>query len=195
MKNSIILFSFYFATAIMFCSCKKDDDDVTKPQVTNENELITTMKLVMTEAGNPSHEQVFVSRDLDGTGPGLLTIDTIRLVNGVTYNTEILLLDETKNPVDTISKEVEEEGDEHLMILSPTWPADITIIRTDTDVNGVVIGLKSTFKGNAVTTDKNGKVRIVLKHQGEDKTKDPNVAPDPQPGTTDIDVHFPVIIQ
>lgn len=194
MKIETLTTALYLIVLVLFSSCEKDDDIISNPQNTNENELITTMKLIVQESGNPSNEQVFVSKDLDGDGPGLLTVDTIRLVNGITYKMEILLLDESKNPVDTISKEVEEEGDEHLFIFTPSG-VNVTITRTDVDENGVVIGLEANLTANAVTTNKSGKVKIALKHQGEDKTKDPNVTVNEAVGSTDIEVYFPIIIQ
>ncbi len=167
-------------------SCKKDDDQVDVPAPDqNEVELITTFKITFTdEAGvQPTVSATF--QDLDGDGgnaPGIF--DTIVLAPSTSYAAEILLLNETESPADTISNEVKEEGAAHLFCFEPTG-ADVTILRTDTD-GTYEIGLESQWvTGNAST----GSTQITLKHQPD--VKDGTCAP----GETDIELNFITKIQ
>ena len=184
---------------LLFVSCRKDDDEIDKPQNINDNELITTMKVSLKESDNPLNELQFVARDLDGEGALPLTIDTIRLMNGVSYDAEILLLNEAVSPVDAKDPKQEigdvEEGDQHLIVYETSGGADLTINRTDADENGVVIGLTTTVKANSATSSKNGKLRISLKHQGDAKTADPAAPVNESVGSTDLEIEFPVIVQ
>ena len=193
MKNFILLL-LIFMVLFYSSSCKKDPVDPGNPNNPNETELVTTVKLVMTDRGNTSNVVEAIFKDADGDGGAAPTVfDTIRLESGKAYDVEILLLDESKNPVDTISHEVEEEGEEHQFFFTASGGADLTFAYSDSDGNGVPIGLLSAWTANAVTTDKNGKVQVVLKHQGEDK---PSTPPgDENIGDTDIEVNFPVIIE
>jgi hypothetical protein len=188
----ITLFYCALASLILY-SCKKDNNDPVNPNNPNETELITTLKLLFQEQGNPSNNFEAVFKDADGIGgapPSLF--DTIRLEPGKVYDTEIVLLDESKNPVDSISNEVAEEGEEHQFFFTAIG-ADVSFAYADADKNGVPVGLFSEWTAGVATTDKNGKIRITLKHQGSNKPVTGNG--NPLLGETDIEVNFPVIIE
>lgn len=176
---------------IALSSCNKDKDDVMKPTPVNESEQITTMKLLFTK-DQTINTTTFTWKDIDGARGAEPTIDTIRLEPSKSYKVRILLLDETTNPADTISDEVAEEGDEHQLFFTATG-ADVTIDPVEMDNNGVPVGLHSVWIAGVATADKNGKVKIVLKHQGDKKPKtglgDENI------GDTDIESAFPIIIK
>src|SRR5688572_22097059 len=109
MKHLVLVLSF----SSIILSCRKKDDPIpSNPQNPNEEELITTLKLILTEDGTGT-VYTFVFKDLDGDGGNSPVKDNIVLPANKTYAGQVVLLDETKNPVDSISNEVLEEGDEH----------------------------------------------------------------------------------
>jgi hypothetical protein len=176
------------ATVLLFAitSCKKDKDDPSQPQpITNEEEVITTCKITFTDASGVQPEVTYQFQDPDGDGGNPPAVfDTIRLASMTTYHTQIILLDESSMPIDTISNEVLEEADEHLFCFE-VQTADVTIVRTDSD-GTYEIGLQSTW-----TTGNNseGFVNVSLKHQPG--VKDGTCAP----GDTDIEILFPVVVE
>lgn len=186
---------------IMFSGCKKkkDNPSPSDPVNPNDQELITTLKISSTDQANPAGpviETVFKDTDGDG-GNGPVQFDTLRLSPNTTYDNIILLLDETKSPADTISNEVQEEGDEHQFFYTfqaaPSSSATLTVsyIAGDTDSHGVPIGLSPRFQTGAQTGL--GSLTVILKHQPGVKPTSGNG--NVNLGETDIEVVFPVKIQ
>ena len=185
MKNIILTTSIItlaiFTLLFTQSSCKK-----TTPPDPNEEELITTFKIIFTDSNGTKPNIEAIYKDLDGDGGNNPSVfNTIRLQSNTTYNATILLLDESKTPVDTISNEVLEEGNEHLFCFTPT-NTNTTIVRTDKDINNLVIGLRSKW---ITGTASNGTTQIVLRHQ-PDNTKNGNC----NIGSSDIDLTFQTII-
>ncbi len=182
--NKILMLS--LAIGLSLSACKKDDDDVTQPSKTNSEEVITTMQLIFTDSENPAQVKTFVYRDVDGLGGNEPSIDTIKLGVDKTYSVQIVLLDETKNPVDTVSKEVKKESDEHLFVFEPA-NSEISVTINDFDVNTppLPLGLLSTWSTG--TSMLNTSIKISLKHQPGIKNGDPTR------GESDIEVVMPVI--
>lgn len=190
MKN--FLSSIFFVavtTAVIFTGCKKDDDDVTTPPpVANDQEIISSVRLVITDSitGAPIDTVVFL--DPDGDGSGAPTIfDTLRLQASTTYLVDVVLLNTLANPVDTISNEVLEEANDHQFFFTITG-ATITHTYLDLDTNTppLPIGLQNKFRTGAAST---GTTQVILKHQPG--TKNGNITT----GDTDVDVTFQTIIQ
>jgi len=175
-----------FITGHFLLSCKRDDDKPQKPQLpSNDMEVITTMTLTFTDISGMQPLTTATFRDPDGDGGNPPTeFDTIFLQHNTTYNTSIVLLDETKIPADTISNEVFDESADHLFCFT-TSGTDIEIVRTDTD--GIYeVGLQSEW---AVGLAGNGTVQVTLRHQPG--IKDGTCAP----GETDVEVSFKTVIQ
>lgn len=170
---------------LAFSGCKKDDDPVQTPPEPNESELITTFTIVFTDMGGTQPTVTATFKDLDGDGGNAPSVfDTIYLAPSTTYAAEILLLNESINPADTISNEVQDEANDHLFCFYPTG-ANVSISRTDSD--GVYeIGLQSQWVTGTVS---NGTTQIILKHQPG--IKDGTCSP----GETDIELNFVTIIQ
>jgi hypothetical protein len=187
-KNLILLFA--LGIGITLSSCNKDDDDVANPENPNDNELITTVQIVLTDTANSS-DQIKVSFSQMPAQRIAVTpyVETMQLKANSVYYAEVLLLDETKNPVDTISNEVREEGNEHQLFYKVEY-ADLTIDYNDADDNGVPIGLNTLFKTGETST---GVLRITLKHQGDEKPK--SGSGNELLGSTDVDVAFNVEIE
>jgi hypothetical protein len=175
------------ASSTIWSSCKKDKDEVSNPPATsNEEEVITTMKLSFVDSSNSSNIKYATFRDPDGDGGLSYDIfDTIKLEPNKTWITSILLLNETVSPPDTISNEVLEEGIDHLFCFTSSGTI-ATVIKTDIDNNGLPIGLQSKWYTNAIG---NGSMQIELKHQPG--IKDGTCSP----GDTDISVNFPLLVQ
>lgn len=182
MKKFIKLLLLIFVTVVV--SCKKDKNEVPNPQPpANESEVITTLKLLFTDSANTSNVSEFVFDDPDGDGGNAATQhDTIQLADSTTYLVSIVLLDKTKNPVDTISNEVEEEADEHQFFFNQSGTG-INTTYLDKDVNNLPIGLLTKWKTVNTTM---GSMQVILKHQ-------PGVKNNSQAaGETDVEVLFQV---
>lgn len=184
MKNQIINTLFISLSASFFISCDKNDP--TNPIVpSNPQEIITTAKLVLVEEGTSNTTQA-TWKDADGDGPAQPVITGITLQGGKTYTGTMLLLDESKTPVDTISNEVGEEADVHQFFYTALEGVSgkLTIEKLDKDNNSLPIGLQVKI---TTTTAANGSLKVVLKHyDGINKSTDEAV------GETDVEVIFPV---
>ena len=175
-----------FAILLVWTGCKKDDDAVATPHaVHNEEEVITTIKLTFVDSANTSNIKYATFRDPDGDGGAAYDIfDTIKLEANKTWNTSILLLNESGAPVDTISNEVLEEANDHLFCFTPSEKTTVSI--TDLDGNKLPLGLESKW---VVFDAGMGTMRIELKHQ-------PNIKDGTcSPGSTDLSVDFIVEVK
>lgn len=171
-----------FIGSLIGTSCKKDKDIIEAPQPEeNESEVMTTMKLIFTDSANATNTITTIFRDPDGDGGAAPDIfDTIKLAKEITYFASLILLNETANPVDTISNEVKEEGKDHLFCFTPSG---VTIEITKTDSDGTYpIGLESKWKTGS--NAESGTVKVVLKHQPGIKNSSCD------PGETDAEVTF-----
>jgi hypothetical protein len=185
MKNTILTTSIItlsiFGLLFSQSSCKK-----TTPPNPNQEELVTTFKIIFTDSAGTNPLVTATYKDIDGDGGNNPSVfDTIKLQKNTTYNAIILLLDESKSPTDTISNEVLEEGNEHLICFTPS-NINTTIVRTDKDINNLEIGLSSKWVTNAAS---NGTTQIVLRHQ-PDNTKNGSCSI----GSSDIDLTFQTIV-
>jgi len=176
---------------VVISSCKKKDDPKPfNPPNINEEELITTLKLILTEGGSGT-VYTFVFKDVDGAGGNAPTIDDIVLPSNKSFTGQIILLDESKSPADSISNEVAEEGGVHQFFYTV---ANANLIHSyaasDIDAYGVPIGLAPNFTTGATST---GSLTVVLKHQPGLKPTSGNG--DSSKGETDIEVIFNVMVQ
>jgi hypothetical protein len=192
MQNIKSIYSILFLSSVFFLSaCNDKDKDPTKPAPINPKELITTIKLTLTDTANAANTFTVQWRDADGPGALPPVIDTLLLDAGKVYTASVKVLDETKTPVFDVTEEIEEEeADVHQFFytLSSNLNGRVSINRLDTDVNGLPIGLDlliSTTSGAGVT----GTLNVVLSHyDGIPKT----TAPSPE---SDVDITFPVRVR
>lgn len=175
--------------SVLFVACKKDSNDVTKPINPNEEELITTVALIFDSGVK---KDTFYFKDIDGAG-GLqpTKFDTIRLLSNTTYTLNVVLIDESKSPSDTISNEVLNEAEEHQFFFNSVGGYNITTTALDADINGVPIGLSNEVTTGDSFIEKNNQYKIVLKHQ-------PGIKPtsgygNSSLGETDIEIDFPIL--
>lgn len=188
--TKLILFVSILST---LASCSKDDKDVASPVNPNETELVTTVKLIIAPTANPSAEMYTSYRDLDGDGGSAPIIDTIRLDANTGYRVQVLVLDETKSPVDTTSKEIEEERDVHQFFYSKIGTYDLTTTYLDFDDNNVPLGMNIEVITGSAFTAKTNKFQVVLKHQPGLKPTTGNG--DESVGETDLEIYFPILIK
>jgi hypothetical protein len=186
MKKTILL---SISLSLFIFSCKKDKNELPTPSNPNEEELITTIGLAF---DNGIDQDTFYFRDLDGPG-GLqpTKFDTIRLNANTTYTMNVLLLDENKNPADTISNEVLDEAEEHQFFFTAIGSYDITTHYQDFDANGMPIGLSNEVITGASFNEKTNKYKVVLKHQPGLKPTTGNG--DSSLGESDIAIEFPIL--
>jgi len=165
--------------------CKKDA--APEPE---ENELITTVTLTLTERGTTNVRTV-TWRDADGEGGTAPTVGKLSLVPNKTYDLTVQMLDESKSPATDITEEIEEEAAEHLLVYTPTPANLLTVTITDKDSRNLPVGLKATATTGAAGT---GKLQVVLRHQppvGGNPVKNGTAGP----GSTDFDGSFDVEIK
>ncbi len=204
MKTTITTVALLALLGAAFTACKKDKKDEPTPEQpappTNEVELITTMKLTLHDT-TPHTNAIYIFSDVDGPGGNPATFggtnqsdSVITILSNHVYATTILLLDETKNPIDTISKAVLSEGVDHMFFFNSITPSgnpfntylsgSMTNIKyQDLDANNKGIGLSTLWTAPSMMMSKSP-LTIELKHQPG--VKDGSYAP----GETDIQVGF-----
>ncbi len=203
--------------ATIFSSCKKDKknpkvDDPEQPH--HEEELITTLKFIITDSLNNSKTYTFSDPDGPGGNPAFYgpgsdpansdqSDSVIVLKANAIYQGRIILLNESTSPAENISDEVKEEGDEHMFFYTSAVyqvvksqpytvllnDSGIEIAHTDLDDGNPPqsIGLETTIKTTAASAKQ--PLQITLKHQPGSKNGDITT------GETDIEVAFKVLVQ
>ncbi len=203
MKSIITTAALLAMLGTTFTACKKDKKEDPAPQQpappANQAELITTMKVTLHDTTTHTNT-TYVFSDLDGAGGNPATFgnsgadSVINITANHVYEATILLLDESKSPVDTISNEVEEEGADHMFFFNSIAPTgtpyntylsgSMTNIKyLDLDANNRGIGLSTEWTAPSMMMAKSP-LTIELKHQPS--VKDGSYAP----GETDIQVGF-----
>ncbi|WP_340198710.1 type 1 periplasmic binding fold superfamily protein [Ascidiimonas sp. W6] len=152
MKKNVFLIGLL---TLIFTSCSSDD-----PAPVNEEEIITTMTVVLTATGQ--NTVTLQSRDLDGDGPDepVITISG-PLTTNTTYTGSITLLNETVSPVEDITEEVEEEDEEHQFFYQTSGSVASTAYN-DEDSNGNPVGLNFTLTTGGTGP---GTIQITLRHE------------------------------
>ncbi len=186
MKKINLLLVMGVCSMLFITSCKKDD-----PIIENEEELITTLIYTLTqEAGGDS--VVLSFEDLDGDGAITPIITGGTLGANTIYNGSLQLLNESVNPAEDITVEVQEEAEEHQFFFQNNI-SGLSIAYTDEDENGHPIGLSSKI---TTTGSGSGTITVTLRHEpiktaagvsnGDITNAD---------GATDIEVTFDVVVQ
>lgn len=185
-KTTRIIFSVIVISSV-FYSCKDKDKDPSNPAPINPQELITTVKLTLTDASDSNNTFTVQWKDTDGPGALAPVIDTLVLDTTKTYTAVVSVLDETKSPVDDITTEIKEEAESHQFFytLSSNLTGRVSITRTDKDLNNLPVGLELQLSTTAGTSAQ-GTLNVVLSHyDGVPKTASPSAE-------SDIDITFPV---
>lgn len=184
MKNVKFLATAIFAT-VLFVSCSNDDDT---PEPVNEEEVITTLTVTLSPNGGGT-AITLQTRDLDGDGPNAPVVTVSgSLATGVTYSGTIVLLNETVNPPEIITEEVEEENLDHQFFYTLGGGLDVTTAYSNFDDNGNPLGTEFTLTAGTASS---GKLTFTLRHE---PTK-PNTGLGDAGGETDIAATFNVAVQ
>ena len=180
MKKVKFLTISIFAIAL-FASCS--DDDV--PEPVNEEEVITTLTVTL-DSGSGS--VVMQYQDLDGDGPdaGTVTVSGPLSAN-TSYDGSIVLLNETEDPAENITEEIEEEDLDHQFFYTVGSGLDVTTEYTSFDSAGNELGL--TFLLNTAGVSSGG-LTFTLRHE----PNKPNTGLADAGGETDIEVTFDVAV-
>lgn len=191
-----------YLLGLLFIVMTLSSCDDNTPTIPNEEELITTVILELTD-GN-GNDIDFISRDLDGEGGNAPVLTTEALAANTVYTGHLELLNELHEEEEeeaeeehghahgeNISDEVREEAEEHQVFYLLSGGADATIAydEDDIDANGNPVGLEV-----AITTGdaSSGSLRIVLRHL----PKKPNDGTlDDAGGSSDVDVSFDFVIE
>ncbi|CAM1354563.1 type 1 periplasmic binding fold superfamily protein [Tenacibaculum insulae] len=180
------LIALLFISSIVVTSCSDDDT----PEHIHEEEVITTMKVVLTPTTGPAI--TIESRDLDGDGPDVPVITEGILAANTTYSAVITLLNETESTPEDITEEVAEEAEEHQFFYKATTIAS-TFTYEDNDLDGNPIGINFTVQTADAGT---GSYTITLKHEPNKSganVKEGDITN--AGGETDIEVVFPITVQ
>lgn len=175
----------FMATVLSIFSCQKEE-----PVIENEQEVITTLHYTLTASGGQT--AVFSFQDLDGDGGNAPIISVDSLQANTTYTGQVVLLNETVTPADSISAEVLEEALDHQFFFTTTDP-NVSVNYADLDIEGKPIGLQTVVTTSAAG---HGTMTIILKH--EPNKSGANVFLGDMTnagGETDIEVTFDVHVQ
>ncbi|MEX6625656.1 type 1 periplasmic binding fold superfamily protein [Tenacibaculum salmonis] len=186
----IKLFSILSIFTLALTSCS--DNDVIPEQI-HEEEVITTMNVVLTENGT-NNTVTLKSEDLDGDGGDepKITVDGTLKAN-TTYNGVITLLNETEEEPENITEEVAEEADEHQFFYSATDITSEFNYAGDNDSNGNPVGIEFTIQTGEAGE---GTYVITLKHEPSKSADGVKIGDITNSGgSTDFEAVFPIIIE
>jgi hypothetical protein len=186
MKRLYFLSLVFVSFLLTITSCTVDE-----PVSPNEEEIITTLRYVLTPTGS-GDIVTFEFQDLDGDGGNAPIITNGTLAANTTYTGSIELLNEAESPVEDITVEIRAEAEDHQFFYETT-ASGLTIGYNDSDANNQPIGLETAVNTGAATT---GTLTITLRHEplkSADNVSTGDITN--AGGETDIEVTFDVTIQ
>jgi hypothetical protein len=182
MKKVKFLTISIFAIAL-FASCS--DDDV--PETVLPQEVITTLRLTLEPIGGGT-DIVLEYLDLDADGPNPpVVIVSGNLAAGTSYNGTILLLNETVNPPENVTEEVDEENLEHQFFYTIGGDLNVTTEYENFDTDGNPLGTELMLSTGEASS---GTLTLTLRHE----PNKPNSGLADAGGETDIEVTFDVAV-
>lgn len=185
LKNIVQILSILFVITSFLHSCKpKCDRHPHDPECSGENELITTMRVIVSDSSTGSVIDTFQFKDVDGDG-NPEQFDTIKLGVNSTYRVALQFLNESVSPEENITDEVWEEKEEHFISFQP-HNTSISVTYLDYDANLLPLGLDTYWKTGASSS---GHLRITLHHQPGSKDGTPN------PGSSDVSVEYTLFLE
>ena len=180
MKN----ISFYALLSIAMIGCSDDDS---APEVINDEELITTVILTLTQESGD--QVVLTTVDLDGDGPDEPETTVVgNFAENTQYTGAVQFLNETEDPAEDITEEVIEEADEHQVFYTISEGLNITTTYVDFDSNDNPLGVNITLETGEASS---GSLTVTLRHE----PVKPNDGLDSAGGETDIATSFDVTIE
>ncbi len=184
MKTVKFLSTTIFATALIF-SCSSDDDSTPEPVL--EEEVITTMTITLEADGQA--DVILQTQDLDGDGPDLPVVTVSgNLSSNTNYSGSITLLNETEDPAENMTEEIEEEDLAHQFFYSVGSGLDAETDYNDADSEGNPLGLDFVLSTYSASS---GSITFTLRHE----PNKPNMGLEDAGGETDIEATFELSIQ
>lgn len=190
MKNIAKIAAVTFLAAITCSACNKVETP-TAP-VPEEQELITTIKLVLTDGGGNVTTYAYKVENGFGDDPGAVSVDTLILGPNKSYDAEVWVLNEKENPAEDITEEVLAENEEHLFVFESnpaTGGGSVAMSDGSKDAAGNPFNQKLKLTGAGAGE---GNLTITLKHLPTNKAATTASAAG---GETDAEAIFPVRIQ
>ncbi|WP_298880273.1 type 1 periplasmic binding fold superfamily protein [uncultured Polaribacter sp.] len=182
--STIKLLTVLFISTFAFTACSNDDDHDEDHE--HGKELITTVTYTLT---NGSDIVTLTYQDLDGEGGNVGTYNVSGpLTASTTYTGVLKLENETEDPAENITEEIEEEGDEHEFFFASSVTG-LTITKTDVDADGNPLGIETSLTTSAASS---GTLTIVLKHE---PTKPNDGTVDGSGGSAEVDITFNISVQ
>ncbi len=174
--------------SLLFTACS-DDDSV--PEIINEEEVITTVNLTLTD--NNDNVKILSFKDDDGNGPNAPVATADDLETNTTYTGSIVFLNELETPTENITAEVAEEDIDHQIFYVTSSSLNATVEYIDQDANGNPVGLDFTLTTGDVSSE--GSLTVILRHE---PNKDASGVSDGDPanagGETDVEAVFTINI-
>lgn len=205
MKQTLTRIVFVLALVVLSTACRRS---VENPAPVADNEVITTVRLTLINTANATDVRSATWRQLDvrGINPPDTSAALFTLSQNSSYNVVVQVLNESVNPPDDKSTELDNESYEHLFVHQPSpVQSSAGVIVPGTPVNAtnflrLTVSNQNLDNGTpqrtygrtaryTTTTASTGRLRLVLRHQPGNK--DGTYAP----GSTDADVSFRVTIQ
>lgn len=177
------LASLFLGTSLLFTACKVSD-----PQAHDEEELITSVRLVLTPVEGGNADTVWF-RDADGPGGLAPTAhDTIHVFAARAYAVEVSFLNESNasNVVD-MTPEILDEANEHQVYYTVS-EGSLLVEYEDEDENGLPLGLSAAL---TITSGNPRALTVTLKHQPGLKSANSTI----ETGETDVAVAFPLVMR
>jgi hypothetical protein len=182
-----------FILSLIFTGCSDDDDHDDHSHPVNEEEVITTIEVTLSDGTN---SYVLIWEDLDGDGPDLPII-TGATIPSNSYDAEIQLYNKTLDPTDdeyVVTTEILEEDVDHQFFFNASNGLNVfDFVYADADVDGNPIGQQFIIED---VSGSGGDLNIVLLHEpnkNADGVSDGDITN--AGGDTDIDITFPIIVQ
>lgn len=149
-------------------------------------EPMTTMLLKIVASGT-SDTVTYRFYDPDGTDTQTSApMDTIYLLNNMSYRADIFLYDETASPIVDVTKEIRAERKEHCFFFINGNELSLNVSYLDSDQDGQPVGLASQWNVGNASEDT---LFINLRHLTVYKDGNPNN------GEADMNAHFFVKVQ
>ena len=140
---------------LLLGACKKETTEE------NAEELITTLKLILTEDLSGT-STTFQFKDPDGDAGNPPTVfDEIVLKANTEYRCVVEVWNESVTPAVRLNEEIAAEAQDHQFYYIPSG-VNLTVSSLDTDAKALPVGLTSMWATGTAST---GKIQIILKHK------------------------------
>jgi hypothetical protein len=187
MKNLKYIFIINLLFSILLLNSCKDDD----PVLENDEEIITTLTYTLTPTSGDVVTLSFSDLDGDGGNAPIITGGTLQA--NMNYTGVLDLKNDSVNPAESVTDEIEEEKEDHQFFFATGGGVDLTVSYTDQDANGNPLGLATTLNTATVSS---GNLTVVLRHQPDKNASGVETGDIANAGgETDIEVTFDIEIQ